>query len=720
MSIQNSGADLSTLIKALANVLLIGLLQSTAPGVCHAAAGSEPESEDIARLISRGDIQRHASPAPGKAWLPLYQGNGRMGCCFGPWGLHGNPGAARNYTPLGETHLMHAAHRTRAKYNADYLLPLAAAYWQREPGKVTDYEQHQSFYDGTIHTRFRAPDYAVNMLSWIDPVHRDTCGLRIEVQGDCPPVVVAPLRHLTVHYGQKLEQSFEAATADGAWQATLQCLDAKTSLVARSSGGLAESDAGAVINLKSGRNDLLITIGHDPGISAEESLGATRAWWHRTWVNSGWLELPDDRAQQMWVRSVAYVLYSHNGDGNGESPPTGFSGMGWPFPFPIDNSFRQPLLLWTGQTEAARRWVENWHDHLAGWQAYTRRMWKHDGLMMPHVFPYGPFDGYHEPAPPNDRYYPLYNSGHMVRSSHYTAVMVNDPAWTHQYVEPLIRGAARFYLDVAEKKADGLWHFSVIPSIGMDEYGGVNQPDYICTLFSAEYVLRMAVQYGLDTDGRCAAILRDGVAYKPLLAPEGIYYANGGSGAREFGHQKHPDQFFPLVHVPLLAQPDEPLRRTYERRYELTAGANRPRFAGHTLGQFILASARMHDVEGWRKDWSQLQPSRCSDPDWVQICESTGSDLCFFVTSHGLFAQALLESVVSTWWGKLDLAACVPWPGRVRFGNLRTVLGVTASGEVKGGQGEAVLRAWKDTTLTYRGQTLSLKRGEQKRVPIGG
>ena len=50
--------------------------------------------------------------------------------------------------------------------------------------------------------------------------------------------------------------------------------------------------------------------------------------------------------------------------------------------------------------------------------------------------------------------------------------------------------------------------------------------------------------------------------FEAATAPEGIYYANGGSGSREFGRQKHPDQFSPLVHVSLLAQPDEPLQRT--------------------------------------------------------------------------------------------------------------------------------------------------------------
>ena len=32
-------------------------------------------------------------PRAGEQWLPLYQGNGRLGGCFGPWGLHAHPDA---------------------------------------------------------------------------------------------------------------------------------------------------------------------------------------------------------------------------------------------------------------------------------------------------------------------------------------------------------------------------------------------------------------------------------------------------------------------------------------------------------------------------------------------------------------------------------------------------------------------------------------------------
>jgi hypothetical protein len=677
------------------------------------SAATQPP-EDLGRIISRGDIDRAAPPGKGKDWIPLYQANGTMGCCFGPWGLHINPSVKEDFKLIGVTKFMHIDHRVRAKFNADYLLPLAAIYWEKEPVDVGDYSQHQSFYDGTVRTHYRTGDSAVTTSTWIDPNHRNTAGVHIELEGHAQSIIIAPLRHLDVHYEQKLEQTFEAKQLDAnTWQASIQCMTTRTSFTIRTNAAFKATAEGVALTIPPGGTDILITIGNDDNVSAADSLKSSIAAWHATWQKTAWLDLPDDRAQQLWVRSLAYILYS---DSQGESTPTGFTGDGWPFPFPIDDSFRHPILLETGQLDAARAWVENWNAHLDGWREFTQRMWKHDGLMMPHVFPYGSFVGYDDPAPPNTWYFPLYNAGSLVRMAHYTAVMLNDPAWTQRYVDPLIDGTKEFFLNIAEKKSDG-WHFTVIPSVGMDEYGGANQPDYICSLYAAEYVLRMAVQYNRDPDGRCAQILKDGIAYKSLLAPTGMYYSNAGSGSREFGHQKHPDQLFPLVFVPLGSEPDAAARRSYELRYQVTANANR-RFAGHTLGQFILASARMHDVEGWRKDWSRLQPARMIDPEWISLYESSGNGLSYYVTTHGLFAQAILESLVSTWWGKLDLAACVPWTGEIRFGNVRTNLGVTVSGELNNGKGQATLTAWKDTTFTCQNKSITLKKGEQIVLPL--
>ncbi|MBI4582339.1 MAG: hypothetical protein HY718_21775, partial [Planctomycetes bacterium] len=568
-------------------------------------------------------------------------------------------------------------------------------------------------------TRFQTDQYGVEVLSWIDPVDRDVAGLRIDARGDCPPIVVGVPRDLKVHYQQEMQQSFSGQVNGDTWRATVRCLSVQTPLTVKTTASLEPAEQGVKLRLKPGRNWVLVAVNSDVPKSGERSLQQTIESWHACWNGSGWLDLPDETAQKVWVRSLAYIFCSHNDDGIGDSPPTGLSGGGWPFPFPFDSGCRHPLLLWTGRTDAARRWIEFWSSRREGLEKYTRRIWNRDGTMLPHVFPYGPAEDYHVPEPPNYCYYPIYNAGHLVRMAHQTAVMVNDPQWTKRYAAPLIDGAARFYLDIAKKGDDGLWHFTVVPSLGLDEDGGRDQPDYICTLFSAEYAFRRAVDYGLDRDGRMATILREGLAYKALLSDRGLYYANLGTGVQDLAHQKHPDQLSALVNIPVGPAADDPTRRSHQLRYQITAGADKPAFAGHTLGELILASARMQDAGAWRRDWTNVQRSAYADPDWMQFYESSGSRLAYYVTTHGLFAQAILETIVSTWWERLDLAPCVPWPGRVGFGNLRTLLGVTVSGDLTDGRGQAALEAWKDTTFRCQDRTITLKKGERVTVDIG-
>jgi hypothetical protein len=696
-------------------ICLVGIMSC-----CRLSAADE--TVDIAKLIARGDVQRTRAPTNGAIWVPMYQGNGRFGACFGPYGFQ--PLAkSQNYTiPSPPTGLTHLKHWVRARFNADYLLPIGAIHWEQEPQNVQEYQQHQSFYDGTVRTRFRTDGCRVDMLSWFDPAHRDTAVFRLDVEGDCPAILFepfAPDKPFKFKYEQKLEQSFSAAVQGDTWKGELHCLDRRTPISVRTSAKLDALPQGVKITLKPGRNDIFLTVGTDTVASAEESLRATKDFWHGLWQNSGWLDLPDENAHKVWVRSLAYINSSHNDDGIGCSPPNGLSGVAWPFPFPFDSGCRHPLLLWTGRLDVAKAWLEYWHSRSDGLKNNTRRFWHIDGIMLPHVFPYGPSENYHDPLPPSRLHYPIYNAGHLARIAHQTAVMVNDPQWTRRIALPLIEGAARFYLGFAKKGHDGLWHFTISPSIGLDERGGSDQPDYLCTLVSAEYAFRTAIAYGLDADGRMQAILNDGIAYKSLLAPEGMYYGNAGSGAKEFGLQKHPDQFAALVHIPLGHEADAPTKRSYQMRYEITKDASKPWFIGHTGGEFLLAGTRLHDPAGWRKDWSGFVPSEYCDPDHIQFYESSGRAKLFYVTNHGLVAQALLETVVSTWWNRLDLAACVPWPGTVRFGNIRTLLGVTVSGEATDGRGHAMLKAWKDTSLPYQGRTITLKQGEEIEVPIG-
>ena len=672
----------------------------------------------IDKIISRGDIQRKSPPVNANPWVVLYQGNGRFGSCFGPWGLHGTPHNKPDYNVLGSTCFTHIKHYIRGKFNADFLLPVGNIFWETDPQIVKGYEQYQSFYDGTLTTRVTTADYAFTIISWIDPVQRDIAGFQIDVKGNCPAILISSPRSLSVSYGQKLVSTIEDRLDKDLWQATIKCLNLTSTMRVRSDAMMEQVKDGLKLNLKPGRNNILIAVNGDLNIPAVQSLNQTKTWWHDTWKNSGWLDLPDETAQKIWVRSLAYTLYSHNDDGFGESPPTGLAGNAWPFPFPFDSSCRHLLLLMTGQTNTARKWIEFWHSRFEGLKDYTKRIFNSEGILLPHVFPYGSAFGYHYPDVPNQNYYPIYNSAVMVRLADQTAVMVNDPLWTKTYAEPLIHEAAKFYLCNLKKGDDGLWHLHIIPSISLDESGDINKPDYVVGLISAQYTLQKAIEYGLDSDHRMQSILMDGLAYKPLLAENGMYHNHFGIAVKDFGKQKHPDQLFPLVHTPLGPKLSEPNRRAHELRYEITAGTEIPHFAGHTLGEFVLASARMHDSEAWQKDWSMLTLAKYTDPGFIQINESSGSTLVFYVTTHGLFAQALLETTVSTWWDHLDLGSCIPWKGTVRFGNIRTLLGVTVNGEINDGSGQATLQAWKDTNFKYLGQTITLKKGQKVTVKI--
>ena len=547
----------------LRNALGIGMF--ALPGLPgfnrYGAAGGPVASEDVGavrssavnlqKIISRGDIHRVSPPAPDKAWVLLYQANGRFGCCFGPWGLHSNPGTTLTYKQHGVTRFTHVKHHIRAKFNADYLLPVGNIYWETEPGEVTGYEQYQSFYEGTIVTRFSTTAYKVKITSWFDAIQKDLAGFQIDATGKCPALIISTPESFPLIYDQQVSPVIEEKLNDNHYQAIIQYADIRSSLNVTSDAEMIQGKKGLQLQLRQGSNTVLIGINNKPGISPATSLLQTRQYWRQAWEKAGWLDLPDKEAQKIWVRSLAYTFYSHNDDGFGCSPPTGLAGNGWPFSFPFDAGCRHTLLLMTGQAAAAQKWIEFWHSRLEGLKDYTQRLFKGEGVFLPHVFPYGEAYGYHYPQPPNKYYYPVYNSSLMARIADQTAVMLGDPEWTKTFALPLIHEAAKFYLSHLKKNTDDLWHLHIIPSISLDESGNINQPDYISGLIAAQYSLQKAVEYGLDIDNKMKSVLKDGFAYRALLAENGMYHNHLDIAIKDFGRQKHPDQLFALVHAPL-------------------------------------------------------------------------------------------------------------------------------------------------------------------------
>ncbi|MDP3912494.1 MAG: hypothetical protein Q8R96_02000 [Bacteroidota bacterium] len=283
---------------------------------------------------------------------------------------------------------------------------------------------------------------------------------------------------------------------------------------------------------------------------------------------------------------------------------------------------------------------------------------------------------------------------------------------------PLIRETAQFYKSICKKGDDNLWHISIKPSTGQDEKGGVDQDDYLCALFSAKYCFQKALEYNLDEDGIYSEILRDGLAF-PSLKSERVYYSSKGSGEKDYGKQKHPVQLNDLAFLPVNNAIKEASDVAYRLRYEITQDAKRPYFYGWTLGEFLLAGSRIGNAVEWQKDWENLRKADYVDPEWIQVYETSGVHKdSFYGITNGLITQSLLNNLVSDWFGKLEIAKCNPWEGKISLKNIYSILGVKIGGEIDGDYALLILTAWKDCEFEMHGEQIKLRKNEMIKLDL--
>jgi len=676
--------------------------------IFFSCSGKQTFDLDIQKIVCSVDVFREV--CKNAETIPLYQGNGRWGCSYGALGLHDHPDAINKY---GKTQWLHLQHHVRAKFNIDYLLPLAKIYWETTPENIHHYTQHQSFYDGLICTQYEYGSSKIKTTTWFDPVDRDVAGIKIELHGTASDLILKPFGEMRVHYQQNLLQSFKISQESDLWKIELINEDKSSTLLLKTNANVQKEEQGLRISLRQGENNILISFNQPIETSIAESLEQTKRWWHEKWTTSGFLAIPDVEAQKMWVRSMAMFLSSYNDDGAVLTPPCGFSGNGWPFSFPQDVSFINPVLLATGNIDIAKAWIEHWANSIDGMKAYTKWLLGVEGILAPWVYPYSDFQGFQEPEPPNSFYYELHNSGYLARMAHETAIFVNDDVWTKQFVLPLIRETADFYKNISSKGDDGFWHLFITPSMGQDEMGGANQKNYLCALYSAKYCFQRAIDYGLDPDGTFRQMLNN-LAFPTLLTQQGIYYTCAGSGESDFGKQKHPVQLNDLAFLPVDSVISCPSRKAYELRYEITRNAKTPFFYGWTLGEFLLAGSRYGNPQEWKTDWDNIIKSDYVDPEWIQVYETSKSyGMTFYNTTNGLIAQSLINNLVTDWFGKLEIAKCNPWSGKIFIKNIYSKLGVIIDGTIEGKSAELILKAWKDAEFELNGKTIKMNEGEQ-------
>ena len=633
-------------------------------------------------VIHRGDIefkQYRSLPR-----LPLYLANGRFGSCYGQLGLHNNPTAVPNSGKFGKTQFMHIQHAFRGKFGMDYMIPLARIYWKNEPAKVDEYRQYQDMLEATLTTEFRNGDNEVSVVSWFDAVNRNMAGFTIDKKGEASSVILEPFRELAVHYNQNVTQTCVQELNGQVYKATLTCGNVSTTLYLQTNAVMTLLKNGVELQLAGGENYILVTVNSAPDVTAETSLKRTVEWWQNTWTNTAWINIEDADVQKMWVRSIFQILATYNDDGIGLAPANGFTGNAWPFSFPQDLSYIHPVLLSTGHLNVAKSWVEYFARNIGGMKKNTFQIMHTPGIMCPWVFPFGSFDGFQADSVPNHFYYEIHNSGYLCRMAHETAEAVNDKLWSMKFAIPLIKETTLFYRSICKKGIDGYWHITVQPAMGQDEMGPENQSDYLCALYSALYCFKISIEHGLDADGSLKKILQDGLAF-PLLKNDMGFYNSYKSGKNfEPGMQKHPVQLNALTFLPANESITAEDSLAYANRYKITRDAYKPWFYGWTLCDFLLADSRMQKPVEWMKDWERLSLAYVTDPDYIQLFETSAAfGSSYYITNNGLFAQSVLNNIVSDWRRTTLIAPCIPWEGETHYGNIHLESGKIISGTIE-------------------------------------
>lgn len=650
--------------------------------------------------VSAGDVVRTSFAT---THLPLLLGSGRLGGCFDAWGLQdrgepGGPGADADPARV-KTVLTHKDHWHRDG-ERDRLLPLARLAFARRPGRPESWRQHLALESGTLTTAASGPGWSYRIAVQTDPDAPDLLILVCTVQGAVPAIRLLPLA------ARPGREAGTCATIDAgprAWTGRLRVLGADSVLAwrAHSRGGacrMAACDDGVelawdgdgehIVALAAGswqrRAEVLAQL---DGLA--ETPACAAAAWRARWRSGAWVSIPEPRIQAMWARSLFWQLCGNDGSDRVPAPPCGLSGLAWQFCFPQDVSFIHPALLRAGHHGIVAGWVDHWLRLLPEQEAWTRAVYRRAGdgaaaagACFAFSTPIGPGAPQPRPGTSNPLGFQLHNAYYPGRMAWDLARLAGDDALLRGKAWPLIRAGARFFASVAARRPDGRWSIHALPSAGQDEFDGFDQPDYLCALYAARAAfglgLRAARRLGIDDADTAtwAGILADGLAFHRLRTVGGLYAASpryaDGSG---LGRQKHPCQFQPLVFAPLPGIDAPEAAAAFARRDELCErGGEWPRFGwGWTLPATMVAAARLGRGAELADACSAAELERQCGAELVCFQESTHPHFgaWYFTTGHGLFLQAVQDTLIDDSFGDLREGHGLPaaWAG-ARHGGL--------------------------------------------------
>ena len=658
-----------------------------------------------------------------------------FGATFDPYGFMNAPrlpqsseavqypdGCWGNAKPPPATAFMHTDHWVEGRFGLQGLVPPARLLLLDIPAAPGEYWQENNIYNGQLSTfmRFSGIDWLTTAT--FNPEVRDVFALQVDytaASGAALPAIKLEVITDTLGFSGSLVvgklQTIAFDPQEGTWLGNLQAANADTAIGLRllcEKGTLAlkTEDDGVTVHLAGPTGSFLLLVGVAAMTKMEamvESLKkpAGSSWlqecasaWERRRGSSG-IQVDDGRVQALFDRSVYAMLCSLSADVSSLNPACGLTpfGWGWAGFCPQDSSYVFPMLLRLGFIDIAQAKVEFLRQCIPAARRGTRRIFGVEGIMWPWEHPISPEFSLFQGSAPNWYQFEIHNSAYPARMAYETALYVQDETWVRENAWPVVRESARFYASIAEKEADsGRWSLFVNPSMGQDEYGGINDKNFLCALFAAQYCFEAALNLverlalmPCDEFEAWEQILADGLSFDRLFDDDaGIYRTHEKLAPGEgLNRQKHPVQLNPLTFLPLSDGITPELKRAYDIRYELCVGVKDGLPQGWTAPAYLLAASRIGDSDSLLFELRQMEKAHNIDPAYIQIFEDgenrRGS---YYITSLGLYMQAISGALLSDFWGQTVVGAACPesW-GDVSFTRLWTRDGKVLTGGRTGG-----------------------------------
>ncbi|MFP4381646.1 MAG: hypothetical protein ACLFUS_14185 [Candidatus Sumerlaeia bacterium] len=706
------------------------------------------ETLDIQKAVRKGNVFRDLDWfQQGLPPVPMYLANGAVGGCLDEFGVH----SRKNYDmDNGRTHLTHVDHYSKRHDNGGHVLRsfthiLLEDSKGREPGLglLKNYTQLLDLWTASVHTEWTEESSFKSHVfaSWDQPqlwcwqLEQDLsdpgdgliftwCFDVRDAENNNRPGKAKIMDDLKV----QIEKS-----EDGLWRivSTTDCLSTEMLLCVL--GGEAEID-GTNLKVTSGEKGVEMralfvdrhlpdAIRKDPAafLKRHDLRASHEAATAKFWKKTGMLDLPDGTPEASWWPRLTYYLpASLSPNPSHIQVASGLNANNWGHGFPQDQWYVMMALPRLGMHDLTAAQLPYYNDDLDAYRRYTKRMCKRDGVFFPWEAPFEKLDEFELDGPTNDNSYQFHNAAYVFAMVWESFQVHRDLGFLRKHVG-LIEGVAEFMSNNCEEGDGGyIFRNDDIPLRSQDEAtkSGAETVQPLCAVWGSMYVFRGYLECCKILDAgnpaireRVAAILDKGFDFSDLIREDGTMRTSA-TDPRPHGQQKHPPQLNPLTYVPMGDWMEyEPVKQSWQRRYELCVHTREPRSLGWTFGQFALASARMGEGAGLESDLGLIQPARMADHDWMTFYECshrlgwTHKKGAWYFTVMGLYVMTMLDTVIQDYRDGIDvLPALLPrWSGKpVAFQNVRLRGAILASGTWNNRRLELQLKAEKDIQTRIR------------------